>query len=152
MIFHAYINCHFIDTGLDGIMCKYNRVLVFFVEGNFQPHHICWFFLGTCFFDIFYGFQGFLSTFILFVFQDFPGTMLLAFYFLDFHDIYIFCILVVLRDVHHILLSDMEYMMFDFPHIVLFMLFYRFFFIIIFLLNYLSFLYWIIMIFPFLKI
>ena len=117
MIFHAYINRHFIDTGLDGIMCKYKRVLVFFVEGNFQPHHICWFFLGTCFFNIFYGFQGFLNTFILFVFQDFPGIMLLAFYFLDFHDIYIFCILIVLRDFHHILLSDMEYMMFDFPHI-----------------------------------
>ena len=64
-----------IDTGFDGIQCKYNKVPVLLVEGNFQPCHIFLFFLGTFFFILLIsGFFGTPFFHILIIFQDVLGT------------------------------------------------------------------------------
>ena len=64
-IFHAYTIWHYVDTGFDDILCKYNRDLVLLVAGNCQPCHNFSYFLDISAFDIFYQFQHFIGTFFL---------------------------------------------------------------------------------------
>ena len=97
-----------IDTGFDGMQCKYNKVPVLIVEGNSQPCHILSF-LGSSFLDI-YEFLDFLGTSlfcILIVMLDFLGTS-------------IFYILIITLDFLGTSFFDILFIFLDFPHTLLF--------------------------------
>ena len=131
---------HWVDTGFDGILCKYNRVLVLLAAGNYEPFHILypstsvfWYSLsisGLSWYLIFL-YSICRAVFYLYLIFDIPicffffyilfGTLLfdILFYFLDFLFIRIVDITVALQDFPKTLLFCMQYLMFNFPHIFL---------------------------------
>ena len=132
---------HWVDTGFDGILCKYNRVLVLLAAGNYEPFHILypstsvfWYSLsisGLSWYLILYirllGQYFICTSFLIYLFVFLClsifsfGTLLfnILFYFLDFLFIRIFDITVALQDFPKTLLFCMQYLMFNFPHIFL---------------------------------
>ena len=136
-------------------MCKYNRVLVLLVAANSEPCHIFSSFLCTSFCFIQFVRDDFLciSFFdILFAVHNFPGIMIfdVLFYFLDFLGICIFDKTVKLQDFPDTLLFYMQYLCSIFHIFFFYILFYKFFLIIMSFFN--ACLFWIPMIFSFLKI
>ena len=150
------------------MFCKYNRVLVLFVEENSQSFYIS-FFLDITLFDIFYGFQGCLDTsfLILFLYSRislvplfliiclFFRIFMVPLYLIFYSSFRIFMIFTsIIQQVPFrncltlcFLLKNIWCLMF---YIFFFLiLFYGLFFITVSLFNCLSFLFWFIMIFCF---
>ena len=80
-IFHAYTIWHYLDTGFDDILCKYNRGLVLFAARNCQPCHNFFCFLDISVFDIFYQFQHFVDIFFLIFYFNFKIFLYLYFWY-----------------------------------------------------------------------
>ena len=113
-IFHTEIIRHCVDTGFNGILCKYDMVLVLLFAGNSEPSHpfvflgfplfefsqYFWIFLVSHFFILSLYLFFHILFFFFFFFHDFPCTLFfnILFYFPDILDVCTFHIMVAVQD------------------------------------------------------